>query len=105
MVRATLETDASDARWLATAYSAAWPWSVALFIPLALLSFPDGRLPGLGMAVPVVVANSVVQVLPFSSDPFPLPTVPELDPPPTLRRSSPCRVAHRRRWTSYPRSC
>jgi signal transduction histidine kinase len=66
------------ARGWATAYSAAWPWSVALFIPLALLSFPDARPPRL--IVPVVVANAVLQVLVFSSDPDPLGTVAELDP-------------------------
>ena len=48
-------------RWLATLYSAAWPWSIALFIPLALLSFPSGHLPGLRWRwlVPVVAVNSV----------------------------------------------
>jgi hypothetical protein len=30
-------------RALATLYSAAWPWSVSLFVPLTLLFFPDGR--------------------------------------------------------------
>jgi two-component system NarL family sensor kinase len=68
----------APARGWATAYSAAWPWSVALFIPLALLSFPDARPPRL--IVPVVVANAVLQVLVFSSDPDPLGTVAELDP-------------------------
>jgi signal transduction histidine kinase len=82
-----VETGASETtlRWLATAYSAAWPWSVSLFIPLALLSFPDGRLPGprWGWLVPVVATNTVVQVLTFSSDPLPLATVQELDQRPT----------------------
>ena len=68
----------TPARGWATAYSAAWPWSVALFIPLALLSFPDVRPPRL--LVPVVVGNAVLQVLLFSSDPDPLATVDELDP-------------------------
>ena len=68
----------APARGWATAYSAAWPWSVALFIPLALVSFPDARPPRL--IVPVVVANAVLQVLVFSSDPDPLGTVAELDP-------------------------
>ncbi len=43
-----LEDGAPDGlvRALATLYSGAWPWSVSLFIPLALLYVPDGRLPG-----------------------------------------------------------
>jgi two-component system, NarL family, sensor kinase len=68
----------TPARGWSTAYSAAWPWSVALFIPLALLSFPDARPPR--PLVPVVVGNAVLQVLLFSSDPDPLATVAELDP-------------------------
>jgi two-component system NarL family sensor kinase len=68
-------------RGLATVYSAAWPWSVSLFIPLALLFFPDGRLPGRRWRwmVPVVAVNAVVQVLVFNADDFPLATVGELD--------------------------
>lgn len=31
---------------MATAATYAWPWSIGLFLPLALLLFPDGRLPG-----------------------------------------------------------
>jgi hypothetical protein len=76
-------SEASDvtARMLATVYSAAWPWSIALFIPLALLAFPDGRWPGRGRwLVPIVFVNGVVQVLVFSADPDPLATVQELDP-------------------------
>lgn len=67
-------------RWLATVYSAAWPWSIALFIPLALLSFPSGHLPGprWRWLVPVVAVNGVVQVLLFSADADPLATVAEL---------------------------
>jgi two-component system NarL family sensor kinase len=32
-------------RFVVTAFSWAWPWSIALFLPVALLLFPDGRLP------------------------------------------------------------
>jgi signal transduction histidine kinase len=67
---------------LATAYSAAWPWSVSLFIPLALLYFPDGRLPDRWWRWPrlAIVINSPLQVLLFSSDRNPLATVQELGP-------------------------
>lgn len=33
-------------RVIATVANGGWPWAIALFIPLALLLFPDGRLPG-----------------------------------------------------------
>ncbi len=68
-------------RGLSTAYSFCWPWSVALFIPLTLLYFPDGRLPGprWRWLLPGVVVNGVVQVLLFSADDRPLSTVRELD--------------------------
>jgi len=33
-------------RSILTVYEHAWPWSVSLFLPLALLLFPTGRLPG-----------------------------------------------------------
>jgi signal transduction histidine kinase len=29
-----------------TVYMGSWPWSIAVFLPLVLLLFPDGRLPG-----------------------------------------------------------
>ncbi|MFU8874314.1 sensor histidine kinase [Micromonospora sp. SL4-19] len=35
-------------RLLATVTNGGWTWSLALFIPLALVLFPDGRLPGGG---------------------------------------------------------
>ncbi|NUP04212.1 MAG: two-component sensor histidine kinase [Nonomuraea sp.] len=35
-------------RLLLTFAAYSWPWSIALFLPLALLLFPDGRLPGPG---------------------------------------------------------
>ncbi len=69
-------------RALSTVYSAAWPWSISLFLPLAILVFPDGRLPGRWWR-PIAVAtviNSPLQVLLFSADPDPLHTVHELPP-------------------------
>jgi signal transduction histidine kinase len=33
-------------RILGTAATYGWPWTIALFLPLALMLFPDGRLPG-----------------------------------------------------------
>ena len=64
---------------LATVYSGAWPWAVALFLPLALWVFPDGRLPsasrGWRWGVGLVAANAVMQILLFSADAFPLATV------------------------------
>ncbi len=33
-------------RSAATVFFYSWPWSIALFLPLALLMFPDGLLPG-----------------------------------------------------------
>jgi two-component system NarL family sensor kinase len=33
-------------RVLATVFMFSWPWSITLFLPLALLLFPDGHLPG-----------------------------------------------------------
>jgi two-component system NarL family sensor kinase len=72
--------DGGPVKLLSTLYSAAWPLSVSLFIPLAVLYFPDGKLPGRLSAVAVIVAivNAPVQVLLFSADPNPLPTVPGL---------------------------
>ena len=35
-------------RLLVTLFMGSWPWSIALFLPLALLLFPDGHLPGRG---------------------------------------------------------
>lgn len=77
----TLEGSGS-ARLPATLYSALWPWSVSLFIPLALLAFPDGRLPGRAWRVVLVVAlfNAPLQVLLFSADRNPLSAVGDLAP-------------------------
>ncbi len=33
-------------RLAVTVYMGSWPWSIAVFLPLVLLLFPDGRLPG-----------------------------------------------------------
>lgn len=33
-------------RSIATVYAYAWPWGISLFVPLALLLFPNGTLPG-----------------------------------------------------------
>lgn len=59
----------SAPRLLGTIYGFCWPWAVALFIPLALLLFPDGRLPGRAWRIAVVaaIANAPLQVLQFSS--------------------------------------
>jgi signal transduction histidine kinase len=80
---------------LATVYSGAWPWSVALFLPLAVLYFPDGQLPGRWWRAAVVAAavNAPVQVLRFSADPDPLATVHELGPQAAGRGTS---------WLSLP---
>jgi len=59
-------------RLLGTIYGFAWPWAISLFIPLALLLFPDGRLlPGSRWRVVAAVAivNAPAQVLEFSSTP------------------------------------
>ncbi len=81
-------------RMLATVYSAGWPPSVSVFIPLALLHFPDGRLSGRwrrGIAV-VIGVNGLVQVLLFSADPNPLAPVGELGPASRDRAESFLRV-------------
>lgn len=81
-------------RWLSTAYSLAWPWSIALFIPLALLHFPDGLLPGRAgrLVASLAMANAPLQVLLFSSDADPLATVAGLVAPPDGRSASWLRV-------------
>lgn len=79
-----LQDGAPDAtvRTLSTVYSGLWPWSVSLFIPLVLLHFPDGRLPGRRWraVVPLIVGNAVLQVALFGADPNPLSPVRELGP-------------------------
>jgi signal transduction histidine kinase len=58
-------------RTLATVAAYAWPWSIALCLPLALLLFPDGRLPSPRwrpvLAVPAV--GGALFVLGYGSDP------------------------------------
>lgn len=63
-------------RTLATGFAYAWPWSIALFLPLALLAFPDGVLPGRfwRVAVRLVLVTSPLFVLEVGSDPAGLAT-------------------------------
>ena len=58
-------------RGWATAYAYAWPWSIAAFLPLALLVFPDGLLPGRAWraAVATVLVSAVVFVVRVGADP------------------------------------
>ena len=58
-------------RTLDTVFAFAWPWSIALFLPLALLVFPDGLLPGrVWRAVAgVTAAASVLFVLNVGTEP------------------------------------
>ncbi len=60
-------------RALVTGHMVSWPWSIALFLPLALLLFPDGRLPSprWGYAVVVIVATAPLFVLEMVTDPAP----------------------------------
>ncbi|MDX6262196.1 MAG: hypothetical protein QOH84_3884 [Kribbellaceae bacterium] len=76
LIQALQDAD-GPVRLLSTLYSAAWPWSVSLFIPLAVLYFPDGKLPGRPATVAfwIAIANAPLQVLLFSAAPNPLPTV------------------------------
>ena len=47
-----LAHDHGSALWvqklLVTVFMGSWPWSIGLFLPLVLLLFPDGHLPGRG---------------------------------------------------------
>jgi hypothetical protein len=81
-------------RALSTVYSLAWPWSVAAFIPLTLLHFPDGRLAerAARTVASIVLVNAPLQVLLFSSDVNPLDTVAGLVVPPDGRSASWLRV-------------
>lgn len=51
-------------RALGTAFTYAWPWTIALFLPVALLLFPDGRpvAPRWRWVIMAAVVNSVVFV-------------------------------------------
>jgi signal transduction histidine kinase len=77
-------------RGLSTVYSLAWPWSIAVFLPLALLHFPDGLLPGRvwRLVALLAVLNRPLQVLLFSSDVNPLDTVTDLPVPSDGRSAS-----------------
>ncbi|WP_433036384.1 sensor histidine kinase [Actinomycetospora sp. CA-053990] len=73
IIHAVVTGDATAVTWTATVYSAAWPWAVGLFLPLAVLVFPDGRFPWRARwPLGLIVANGVLQVLTFSADPYPL---------------------------------
>ncbi|MGP3963636.1 sensor histidine kinase [Nonomuraea sp. 3N208] len=58
-------------RTLATFAAYAWPWSIALCLPLVLLLFPDGRPPGPGWRwlVPVTVLTAPLFVLEMGASP------------------------------------
>jgi two-component system NarL family sensor kinase len=70
--------DAHDAplpvvRLVVTLFMFAWPWSIGLFLPLALLVFPDGRLPTPRWrpVAAVLVLTSPLFVLEMIGDPTP----------------------------------
>jgi two-component system, NarL family, sensor kinase len=50
-------------RVLATLSAYGWPWTIALFLPVALILFPDGRLPGRRWRW--LIWAAVVDTLPF----------------------------------------
>jgi signal transduction histidine kinase len=58
---------------VATVAAYSWPWSIALCLPLALLVFPDGRLPSRRWRVvlAVAVAESVLFAVEVGSMPVP----------------------------------
>jgi signal transduction histidine kinase len=58
-------------RSIDTVFAYAWPWSIVLFIPLALLVFPDGLLPGRFWRAVVwfTVVSSPVFVVGVGADP------------------------------------
>lgn len=61
-------------RLVATVATFAWPWSIGLFLPLALLLFPDGRplSPRWRPVIFAVVLTAPVFVLSLGSSPEPL---------------------------------
>lgn len=63
-------------RTLMTVASYAWPWSIAVFLPLALLAFPDGLLPGRFWRATAwfTVLTGPVFVLAAGADPAGMPT-------------------------------
>jgi len=58
-------------RLVETAFTYSWPWSIALFLPLALLLFPDGRAvsPRWRPAVATVAATAPLFVLAMGASP------------------------------------
>lgn len=61
-------------RLVATVFAYSWPWSIGLFLPLALMLFPDGRLPSHRWR-PVMIAVIVTAplfVLEIGASPEPL---------------------------------
>ena len=62
---------AGAVRTLATVYAYGWPWSIGLFLPMALLLFPTGRLPGRGWRWPagLLIPAGVVFVLAMGAAP------------------------------------
>jgi signal transduction histidine kinase len=58
-------------RTITTAGAYSWPWSIGLFLPLALLLFPDGRLPGPRWSWPMwaAVATTPLFVVQVGADP------------------------------------
>lgn len=63
-------------RAFATVTAYAWPWSIATFLPLALLMFPDGLLPGRcwRAAAGLAVILGPLFALEVGSDPAGIPT-------------------------------
>lgn len=74
-VQALLDAGASLAvvRAGVTVFLGSWPWSIALFLPLALLLFPDGRMPSRRWrpALLAVVASAPLFVLAWGAGPEP----------------------------------
>ncbi|MBA3339472.1 MAG: two-component sensor histidine kinase [Geodermatophilaceae bacterium] len=58
-------------RTVLTFYAYAWPWSIGLCLPLVLLLFPDGHLPGRGWRwlVGIIGANSVLFTVSVGGEP------------------------------------
>ena len=57
-----------------TVFQWSWPWSIALFLPLSLLLFPDGRPPSRRwrLVVAAVVATAPLFIIYIGTDPAPL---------------------------------
>ena len=60
-------------RTLVTVFAYSWPWSIGLFLPVALLLFPDGRLPSARWraAVVAVVASAPLFAVEMGAGPSP----------------------------------